>query len=86
MPTNCGTNGDSKTDPMKKKNKKYLIALIIWLVTMVLANYLNEYLQTPPYVRGLTVGFWTAAAYLLFRDLMQPKWVNRNKKEEEEDE
>lgn len=68
---------------MKKKSKRYLTAFVIWLVTMILANYLNEYLQTPPYVRGLTVGFWTVAAYLLFRDLMHPRWMKKKEEEEE---
>ncbi len=68
---------------MRKKSKRYLTAFVIWLVTMILANYLNEYLQTPPYVRGLTVGFWTVAAYLLFRDLMHPRWMKKKEEEEE---
>ena len=70
---------------MKKSKKcKYIITAIIWFVTMIAANCLNEYLQTPPYVRGLTVGFWTIAAYLLFRDLMQPRGWRKDDKEDEE--
>ncbi len=68
----------------KKTKRKYWTAAIIWLVTMVLANYINEYFQTPPFVRGLTVGFWTVAAYILFKDLMQPR-MGRQKREEKED-
>ncbi len=70
----------------RNKKRKYLIVFIIWFVTMILANCINEYFHADPLIRGLTVGLWAAAAYLLFKDLMQPKWVNRNKKEEEEEE
>lgn len=67
----------------KNKKRKYWMAFIIWLVTMILANYINEYFQASPLMRGITVGFWTVAAYLLFRDLMHPR-IGRKKEEEEE--
>ncbi|HIZ32140.1 MAG TPA: hypothetical protein H9814_01135 [Candidatus Bacteroides merdigallinarum] len=68
----------------KKTKRKYWIAAIIWFVTMVLANSINEYFHASPLIRGITVGFWVVAAYLLFKDLMQPR-IGRNKDEEEED-
>ena len=69
----------------KSKKRKYWIAAIIWLVTMILANCINEYFHASPLIRGITVGFWTVAAYILFKDLMHPQ-IRRKKKEEEEDE
>lgn len=69
----------------KNKKHKYWIAAIIWLITMILANYLNEYLQTPPWMRGVTVGFWTVAAYLLFKDLVQPR-IGKKKEDNEDKE
>ena len=69
----------------KKTKRKYWIAAIIWFVTMVLANSINEYFHASPLIRGITVGFWVVAAYILFKDLMQPK-IGRRKKDEEEDE
>ena len=64
---------------MKKKTKrKYWIAAIVWLATMILANSINE-------IRGITVGFWTIAAYILFKDLMHPQ-IGRRKKDEEDEE
>ena len=69
----------------KKTKRKYWIAAIIWFVTMVLANSINEYFHASPLIRGITVGFWVVAAYVLFKDLMQPK-IGRRKKDEEEDE
>ena len=68
----------------KSKKRKYWIAAIIWFVTMILANSINEYFHASPLIRGITVGFWVVAAYLLFKDLMQPR-IGRNKDEEEED-
>ena len=68
----------------KKTKRKYWIAAIIWFVTMVLANSINEYFHASPLIRGITVGFWVVAAYLLFKDLMQPR-IGRRKDEEEED-
>ncbi len=68
----------------KKTKRKYWIAAIIWFVTMILANSINEYFHASPLIRGITVGFWVVAAYLLFKDLMQPR-IGRNKDEEEED-
>ena len=69
---------------MKKKTKrKYWIAAIIWFVTMVLANSINEYFHASPLIRGITVGFWVVAAYILFKDLMQPR-IGRRKDEEED--
>ena len=68
----------------KKTKRKYWIAAIIWFVTMILANSINEYFHASPLIRGITVGFWVVAAYLLFKDLMQPR-IGRRKDEEEED-
>ena len=67
----------------KKTKRKYWIAAIIWFVTMVLANSINEYFHASPLIRGITVGFWVVAAYLLFKDLMQPR-IGRRKDEEED--
>ena len=67
----------------KKTKRKYWIAAIIWFVTMVLANSINEYFHASPLIRGITVGFWVVAAYILFKDLMQPR-IGRRKDEEEE--
>ena len=67
----------------KKTKRKYWIAAIIWFVTMVLANSINEYFHASPLIRGITVGFWVVAAYILFKDLMQPR-IGRRKNEEEE--
>ena len=39
-----------------------------------------------PLIRGITVGFWTIAAYILFKDLMHPQIGRRKKEDEEEDE
>ena len=64
----------------KSKKRKYWIAAIIWFTTMILANYINEYFHASPLIRGVTVGFWTVAAYLLFRDLMHPR-IGRKKDE-----
>ena len=69
----------------KSKKRKYWIAAIIWLVTMILANSINEYVHASPLIRGITVGFWVVAAYILFKDLMQPQ-IGRRKKEEEKKE
>lgn len=66
----------------KKTKRKYWIAAIIWFVTMVLANSINEYFHASPLIRGITVGFWVVAAYILFKDLMQPR-IGRRKDEEE---
>ena len=66
----------------KKTKRKYWIAAIIWFVTMVLANYINEYFHASPLMRGITVGFWVVAAYILFKDLMQPR-IGRRKDEED---
>ena len=67
---------------MKKKTKrKYWIAAIAWLATMILANSIAS-----PLIRGITVGFWTIAAYILFKDLMHPQIGRRKKDEEVEDE
>ena len=66
----------------KKTKRKYWIAAIIWFVTMVLANSINEYFHASPLIRGITVGFWVVAAYLLFKDLMQPR-IGRRKDEED---
>ena len=72
---------------MKKKTKrKYWIAAIVWLATMILANSINEYFHASPLIRGITVGFWTIAAYILFKDLMHPQIGRRKKEDEEEDE
>lgn len=68
----------------KSKKRKYWIAAIVWFVTMILANCINEYFHASPLIRGITVGFWTIAAYLLFKDLMHPQ-MGRRKKEDEED-
>ena len=69
---------------MKKKTKrKYWIAAIVWLATMILANSINEYFHASPLIRGITVGFWVVAAYILFKDLMQPR-IGRRKDEEED--
>ena len=46
----------------KKTKRKYWIAAIIWFVTMVLANSINEYFHASPLIRGITVGFWVVAA------------------------
>ena len=71
---------------MKKKTKrKYWIAAIAWLATMILANSINEYFHASPLIRGITVGFWVVAAYILFKDLMHPQ-IGRRKKDEEEEE
>ena len=67
----------------KKAKRKYWIAAIIWFVTMVLANSINEYFHASPLIRGITVGFWVVAAYILFKDLMQPR-IGRRKDEEED--
>ena len=67
----------------KKTKRKYWIAAIIWFVTMVLANSINEYFHASPLIRGITVGFWVVAAYILFKDLMQPR-IERRKDEEED--
>ena len=67
----------------KKTKRKYWIAAIIWFVTMVLANSINEYFHASPLIRGITVGFWVVAAYILFKDLMQPR-IGRRKDEDEE--
>ena len=67
----------------KKTKRKYWIAAIIWFITMVLANSINEYFHASPLIRGITVGFWVVAAYLLFKDLMQPR-IGRRKDEEED--
>ena len=67
----------------KKTKRKYWIAAIIWFVTMILANSINEYFHASPLIRGITVGFWVVAAYLLFKDLMQPR-IGRRKDEEED--
>ncbi len=67
----------------KKTKRKYWIAAIIWFVTMVLANSINEYFHASPLIRGITVGFWVVAAYILFKDLMQPR-IGRRKDEEED--
>ena len=40
----------------KKTKRKYWIAAIIWFVTMVLANSINEYFHASPLIRGITVG------------------------------
>ena len=57
---------------MKKKTKrKYWIAAIF---------------HASPLIRGITVGFWTIAAYILFKDLMHPQIGRRKKEDEEEDE
>lgn len=69
----------------KSKKRKYWIAAIIWLVTMILANCINEYFHASPLIRGITVGFWTVAAYILFKDLMHPQ-IGRRKKDEEDKE
>ena len=69
----------------KKTKRKYWIAATIWLVTMILANSINEYFHASPLIRGITVGFWVVAAYVLFKDLMQPR-IGRRRKDEEEDE
>ena len=45
----------------KKTKRKYWIAAIIWFVTMVLANSINEYFHASPLIRGITVGFWVVA-------------------------
>ncbi|HIY88443.1 MAG TPA: hypothetical protein H9824_07055 [Candidatus Bacteroides pullicola] len=66
----------------KKTKRKYWIAAIIWFVTMVLANSINEYFHASPLIRGITVGFWVVAAYILFKDLMQPR-IGRRKDEED---
>ena len=66
----------------KKTKRKYWIAAIIWFVTMILANSINEYFHASPLIRGITVGFWVVAAYILFKDLMQPR-IGRRKDEEE---
>ena len=47
----------------KKTKRKYWIAAIIWFVTMILANSINEYFHASPLIRGITVGFWVVAAY-----------------------
>ena len=67
----------------KKTKRKYWIAAIIWFVTMILANSINEYFHASPLIRGITVGFWVVAAYILFKDLMQPR-IGRRKDEEED--
>ena len=69
----------------KKTKRKYWIAAIIWFVTMVLANSINEYFHASPLIRGITVGFWVVAAYILFKDLMQPR-IGRRKDEDEDEE
>ena len=51
-------------------------------VTMILANSINEYFHASPLIRGITVGFWVVAAYILFKDLMQPR-IGRRKDEED---
>lgn len=66
----------------KKTKRKYWIAAIIWFVTMILANSINEYFHASPLIRGITVGFWVVAAYILFKDLMQPR-IGRRKDEED---
>ena len=66
----------------KKTKRKYWIAAIVWLVTMVLANSINEYFHASPLIRGITVGFWVVVAYILFKDLMQPR-IGRRKDEED---
>ena len=66
----------------KKTKRKYWIAAIIWFVTMILANSINEYFHASPLMRGITVGFWVVAAYILFKDLMQPR-IGRRKDEED---
>ena len=67
----------------KNTNPKYWIAAIIWFVPMVLANSINEFFHASPLIRGITVGFWVVAAYILFKDLMQPR-IGRRKDEDEE--
>ena len=67
----------------KKTKRKYWIAAIIWFVTMILANSINEYFHASPLIRGITVGFWVVAAYILFKDLMQPR-IGRRKDEDED--
>ena len=67
----------------KKTKRKYWIAAIIWFVTMVLANSINEYFHASPLIRGIAVGFWVVAAYILFKDLMHPR-IGRRKDEEED--
>ena len=62
-----------------------VIAAIVWLATMILANSINEYFHASPLIRGITVGFWTIAAYILFKDLMHPQ-IGRRKKDEEDEE
>lgn len=69
----------------KNKKRRYLIAFIIWLATMIIANYINDHFHASPLIRGITVGFWTIAAYILFRDLMHPKWPKRNGREKDEE-
>ena len=69
----------------KSKKRKYWIAAVVWLVTMILANCINEYFHASPLIRGLTVGFWVVAAYILFKDLMQPR-IGRRKDDEKEEE
>lgn len=41
----------------KSKKRKYWIAAILWFVTMILANCINEYFHASPLIRGLAVGF-----------------------------
>ncbi len=66
----------------KKTKRKYQIAFIIWLVSMIAVNAINEYLQVDPLIKGITVGFWAVAAYFLFRDLMHPRWMKKDEEEE----
>ena len=40
----------------KSKKRKYWIAAIVWLATMILANSINEYFHASPLIRGITVG------------------------------
>ena len=37
----------------KKTKRKYWIAAIIWFVTMILANSINEYFHASPLIRGI---------------------------------
>ena len=69
----------------KSKKRKHWIAAIVWLASMILANSINEYFHASPLIRGITVGFWVVAAYILFKDLMHPQ-IGRRKKDEEDEE
>ena len=69
----------------KRKKRKDGRAAIVWLATRILANSINEYCHASPLIRGITVGFWVVAAYILFKDLMHPQ-IGRRKKDEEDEE